>query len=361
LEGIDKPVKILVTGHDGYIGRVMVPMLQEAGHYVVGLDSFLFEGCTFGAEPARTVPAIRSDLRDVTPSDLRGFGAVVHLAGISSDRVADLNPSSTFAINYEASVRLARLSKIAGVARFLFPSSCSVYGEAGDGEILTEHSPLTPVSAYEASKAMVELNVSSLADDNFSPTYIRSPTVYGVSPRLRADLVVNNLVGLAHAARKIIINGDGSPWRSFVHVEDLGRAFMAVLHAPRELVHDEAFNVGPIEGNHRVGEVAKMVADAFPECRIIYVEGLTPNKCSSRVDFGKLKRRLPEFQPRWTVGTGIDQLVTAFRATGMSLEEFLGPRFVRINRILELMEQGRLDSTVRWRSPTLAGAAGRTT
>jgi nucleoside-diphosphate-sugar epimerase len=339
-------VKVLVTGHNGYIGVVLAPMFQAAGHEVVGLDSYLFGGCTFG-EDAADVPALRMDVRDVSVADLRGFDAVVHLAGISNDPLGDLYPEVTYDINHRSSVRLARLAKAAGVPRFLFSSSCSLYGAGGD-DVLDESAPFNPVTPYGESKILVERDVSALADDDFSPTFLRNATAYGVSARLRGDLVVNNLVGYAFTTGHVLIKSDGTPWRPLVHIEDISSAFLASLHAPRELVHNQAFNVGRSEENYQIREIAEMVREVVPGSVVTYAEGASPDIRNYRVDCSKLAGTLPEFQPRWTVRLGIEELCEAYKRHNLTLEEFEGSRYLRIKRVKALIGEGRLDASLRW-------------
>jgi nucleoside-diphosphate-sugar epimerase len=339
-------MRVLVTGHDGYIGRVLVPLFQRAGHEVVGLDSFLFEGCTLGSEPP-DIPALRTDLRDLDPGTIKGFEAVVHLAAISNDPLGDLDPAITYEVNHTASVGLARAAKEAGASRFLFSSSCSLYGASGGDAMLTEQATFKPITPYGESKVLVERDVSPLADDDFSPTFLRNATAYGASPRLRADVVVNNLVGHAFTAGEVLIKSDGTPWRPLVHVEDIARAFLAILEAPRDAVHDEAFNVGRNEENYRIREVAEMVAEAIIGSRVTFAEGAEPDLRTYRVDFSKIAERIPTFRPRWTVRGGIEQLARAYREHHLTSEEFLGPRFTRLERIKERLHEGSLDAELR--------------
>ena len=339
-------MKVLVTGHKGYVGSVLVPMLRTADLDVVGLDSELFAECTFGDAPCDG-PGLRMDVRDVRSSDLRGFDAVIHLAALSNDPLGDVNPACTYAINHRASVCLAELAKDAGVSRFLFASSCSLYGVAGQ-EMLREDAALNPITPYGESKVRAEQDLSTLADENFSPTFLRNATAYGVSPRLRVDLVVNNLVGFAHTSGEILIQSDGTPWRPLVHVEDICRAFVAVLRAPRALVHNQAFNVGRTEENYQIRELGEMVQAVLPSCTVKYAEGGGSDPRCYRVDCRKLAETLPEFEPRWTVRRGIEELCTAFQRHRLTRDAFLGERFLRIKQIHMLQREGRVDATLRW-------------
>ncbi|MEM9215762.1 MAG: SDR family oxidoreductase [Cyanobacteria bacterium P01_F01_bin.150] len=339
-------MRVLVTGHKGYIGTVLVPMLLAANHDVVGLDSDLYRASTFG-DGFQEVQELQKDVRDVELSDLDGFDAVLHLAGLSNDPLGNLNPDLTSQINHLASVRLAKLAKEAGIERFIFSSSCSNYGAGGD-DLLDEGSDFNPVTPYGISKVRVEQDVAQLADDKFTPTFLRNATAYGVSPRLRFDLVLNNLVAWAFTTGKVFIKSDGTPWRPIVHIEDISRAFVAVLHAPREAVHNEAFNVGRNEDNFRIREIADIVKATVPNCKIEYAEDAGPDKRCYRVDCSKILRVLPEFKPQWNVEKGAQELYQAYKEVGLTLEEFEGPKYQRIAHIKKLLSESRLDSDLRW-------------
>jgi nucleoside-diphosphate-sugar epimerase len=341
-------MRVLITGHQGYIGTVMAPLLADAGHEVVGLDSDLFEQCTFGEAP-REFPSIRKDLRDVEGADLKGFDAVIHLAGLSNDPLGNLNPNLTYDINYHASMRLARLAKEAGVARYLFSSSCSTYGAAGD-KILDETAEFNPVTPYGRSKMLVEQEVSHLASAEFSPVFLRNATAYGVSPRLRFDLVLNNLTAWAVTTGRVFIKSDGTPWRPIVHIEDISRAFLAALEAPRELIHNQAFNVGRCEENYQIRDLAEIVKETVPGCTIEFAADAGPDKRCYRADFSRIAKVLPAFQPKWDARRGARELYEAYKKVDLCVEDFEGARYKRIDHIQGLLASGRLNADLRWQA-----------
>jgi nucleoside-diphosphate-sugar epimerase len=338
-------MKVLLTGHKGYIGTVAAEMVRNAGHEVTGLDTNLFTGCDFGNAGA-TIPEIQKDIRQLALSDVQGFDAVLHLAALSNDPLGNLDSDLTYDINHRAAVKLAELAKKAGVNRFVFASSCSTYGAAGD-DFLTESADLNPVTAYGESKVFVERDVAKLADANFSPTFMRNATAYGASPRLRLDIVLNDFVAAALTKGKIHIKSDGTPWRPIVHIRDIIAAMLRVLDAPKETIHNEVFNVGDTKENYRISELADMVKATVPGCEIEYAPGGGPDKRCYRVSCDKIARVLG-FKAQWTAQKGAEELYQSYKSGGMTAEDVDKGRYIRIRNIQRLQNAGKLDATLHW-------------
>jgi len=341
-------MRVLVTGHHGFIGAVMVPTLLDAGHDVVGLDTDLYGDCPFGHASEPDIPSIHADIRDVSIDELTGFDAVVHLAALSNDPLGDLDAELTYDINEHATVRLARLARTAGVGRFIFSSSCSNYGAAGDA-LLDENAAFNPVTPYGESKVRAEAGLTKLATDEFSPVLLRSATAYGVSSRLRCDVVLNNLTAWAVATGKVMLKSDGTPWRPIVHIEDICRAFLAALEAPRDAVHAQAFNVVRPGENYRISELATIVEETVPGCRIEFAGSSGPDARNYRVDASRIAEALPAFQPQWTAREGARQLYEAFSEHPITLEDIEGWRYRRIGQINRLLETRQLTPDLRWK------------
>jgi nucleoside-diphosphate-sugar epimerase len=341
---------VLVTGHHGYIGSVVAPQLADAGHDVLGLDAFLYRGCDFGGDGRRVDERV-GDVRDVQPADLAGLDAVVHLAALSNDPLGDLNPDWTYDVNLEGTIHLARTAKEAGVPRFVFASSCSMYGASSRDDVLDEDAPLRPITAYAESKVRAEEQLSALADSGFSPVSLRNATAYGVSPRLRLDVVLNNLVGWAFTTGRIRLLSDGSSWRPIVHVRDIGRAVLGALAAPRELVHDRAYNVGATAENYQIRDLAQLVHEVLPECEVEMAEGASPDPRSYRVAFGRFEAAFPDHRAEWTARAGTQELADAYREVGLTWDDFDGPRYTRLKRLRALIDEGKLDGSLRAREP----------
>lgn len=341
-------MRVLVTGNLGYVGTVMTPLLEREGHVVHGLDTGYFDRCVMGDLGAPGVSQqLDRDIREVEAADVAGVDAVIHLAGLSNDPTGDLDPKLTEAINLEGTVRLAQVAKRAGVSRFLFASSCSIYGQ-GDGGALTEDAEFNPLTAYARSKVEAEAALRRLADSGFSPVYLRNATAYGFSPRLRFDIVVNNLTGWAFTTGEVKLLSDGRAWRPLVHVEDMSRAFAAALRAPRERVHDLALNVGREQDNFQIRDIAEAVAVELPNCKVTFAEGASADSRNYNVSFARIRERLPEFQPQWDVAKGIRQLHAAFQRCGLTYEQFAGREFTRLKQLQHLLQREALRGDLMW-------------
>lgn len=343
-------MRILVTGHRGYIGSILTKLLVNAGQTVIGIDSALFEECTFGDGDTGGIATIQRDIRELSHSDLAGIDAIAHLAGVCNDPLGDLLPEATFDINCAATVRLARLAKASGVRRFVFSSTCGVYGAAGQ-DWVNENSAPEPVTPYATSKLRAECQLRQLASASFTPVILRSATAYGFSPRIRFDLVLNNLMAHAFTTGKVLLKSDGTPWRPIVHIEDISRAFLAAIEAPADAVHNEVFNVGTTTENYRVSEIARIVEETVPDTVLEYVAGAGPDKRSYRVDCSKISKELPDFQPQWTARRGAQELYQSYLEYGLAVDDFEGSRYQRHAYVQSLLQQGRLDDSLRWITP----------
>lgn len=342
-------MRVLLTGHHGYIGTIMSEKLQQAGHEVTGLDTDFFEECILGATPP-ALPCLRKDIRDVTVEDLQGMDAVIHLAALSNDPLGNLKRDWTYDINLHATLRLAQIARDAGVKRFLYASSCSMYGAGQGDDILTEEAPLAPVTPYAESKVRAEEGLSKMAGPDFSPVYLRNATAYGFSPRLRADIVLNNLTAWACTTGRIRIMSDGTPWRPIVHIEDISQAFVLSLAAPRETIHNQAFNVGANTENYRVSDLANIVCETVPNSTVEYAGQGRPDPRNYRVDFTKISKLLPEYKPKWNARLGAQQLRQAYHAFGLTLQEFEGRKYIRLNQLKHLLGADLLDEQLHWKS-----------
>jgi nucleoside-diphosphate-sugar epimerase len=349
------PTRVLVTGHNGYIGSVITPLLAEAGYEVVGLDTGYFDDCTLVPDRSE-VPSLRKDIRDLEPGDLDGFDAVVHLAALSNDPIGNLNEAWTEEINFEASVHLAELARASGARRFLFSSSCIMYGMS-EAATVSEQSPLDPKTTYARSKVRAERAISALADAEFSPTFLRNGTVYGLSPRMRFDTVFNDLLGAAVANGKVVIHSDGKPWRPVVHVQDVARAFMATLEAPLEIVHDQAFNVGAEQLNCQVIDLARIATALVDGCELEVRASPGADQRTYKTDFSKFARAFPGFEFRWNAADGAVELRDAFETIALTREQYLDDHFTRLRWLRHLLDTGRLDRSLRWMKQTVSGSA----
>ena len=341
-------MRVLVTGHKGYIGTIMVPMLQKAGHDVLGIDSDLYRNSTYGKAIPETQEILK-DIRDIEKEDLKGVEGIIHLAGLSNDMLGDLNPEMTYEINHAASVRLAEMAKELGIARFVFASSCSNYGAASDG-MQDENAELNPVTPYAVSKVRVERDLGKMADDNFSPTFMRNATAYGVSPRMRFDIVLNNLTAWAYTTGNVLLKSDGTPWRPLVHIEDISLAAIGALETPRELIHNEAFNVGINSENYQMRQLAEFVKEVVPNCEIEFAAGAGPDKRNYRVDFSKYTKTFPKHQLSWDARRGAQDIYESYRKYGLQKDDYEGPKYKRIAQLKYLLGSDQLDNSLRWKN-----------
>ncbi len=339
-------MRVLVTGNAGYIGSILVPMLKGAGHDVHGMDTCLFRDCAL--VPFELPPTTEKDVRDVTVADLQGFDAVIHLAGLANDPLGDLDPPATYEINHEATIRLAKCAKEAGVKRFLYASTCSVYGAAGD-DFIDENSEPNPVTPYGRSKIMAEHDLAPLADDSFCPVFLRAATAYGVSPYLRFDLALNNLVAWAYTTNQVFLKSDGMAWRPLVHIRDIAQGYMVLLTAPAEVVSCQAFNIGDSEENYRIKDLAGIVKDGVPNSTLVMADGASPDHRCYRVRCDKIRDLVPAYQPSWTAEKGVDEVYQAILGSDLKAEDFEGAMYNRIAHVRSLVSKGVLSTDLRWR------------
>jgi len=335
-------MKILLTGHQGYLGSLAGPELVRAGHNVVGLDSGFYADTTLYAGEKISILSVAKDIRLITAEDLAGFDAVVHMAELSNDPLGQLAPAITYAINHQGSVHLARLAREAGVRRFVYMSSCSVYGVA-DSDYVDESSPVNPQTTYAECKVLVERDLSALAEAGFSPTFLRNATAYGASPHMRFDIVLNNLAGLAWTTREIKMTSDGTPWRPLVHGLDISRAIAGVLVAPVDAIHNQVFNVGDTDHNYRVRDIAEIVASVFPDCLVSFGPP-SPDNRSYRVSFAKIRKHLPGFKCQWDARRGAEQLLGVFQRIKLTREIFQHRAFTRLKQLEHLLKSGQIDA-----------------
>ena len=341
-------MRILVTGNEGYIGSILVPLLQAAGHHVTGLDTALFRECAL--IPFTRPPTLRKDVRDVEAADLSGLDAIIHLAGLANDPLGDLDPPLTYEINHAATVRLAELAKQVGVHRFLYASTCSVYGAAGE-DMIDENSPPNPITPYAHSKLLSERDLARLADASFCPVFLRAATAYGVSPYLRFDLALNNLVAWAFTTHRVFLKSDGTSWRPLVHIRDIAQGYRILLEAPSALVCNQAFNIGATAENYRIRELAELVERGVPDSRLEYADDASPDHRSYRVNCDRIANTLPAFKPQWNAERGIREVYETLLGKGLNTEAFEGPRYNRIAHVRHLLRQGRLQPDLRWAQP----------
>jgi nucleoside-diphosphate-sugar epimerase len=345
-------MRIMVTGHRGYIGPHVVRIVQENGHQAVGLDTGLYRDCSIS--PVPEIPTVDRDIREAEKKDFTGVDAVIHLAGLSNDPLGEFDPQLTYDINCWGAVRVAEAAKAAGVPRFVFASTCSVYGSQGD-EMIDETSATNPVTPYARSKLQAEGEIGKLADASFCPVYMRPGTAYGISPMVRFDLVLNNLVAWATATHRVNVKSDGSPWRPLVHVEDIAAAFVAAALAPRDAVFNQPFNLGATDANYRIRELATIVADTVPDSKVEFANIADPDKRSYRVSFAKINKTLGAWRPKWNAVRGAGQIYDTIEALKLNADDFEGARYNRLPHLKMLIKDGYLDSAFRWvRKPQAA-------